>query len=154
MLNQVVTMARRKSNGRFTKNSARRNSQKYKKAINLKEAALGYLTAGVVTQGLFNQSPAEFVMGSTSAGLGSGLGASSGIAQISLRELFEFDRFKGSSTRTLGEQVMLNAKSNAFSMIGGLAGIAAAKKILPATGIPRNFNKLVRSIGLGQLVKM
>jgi hypothetical protein len=113
------------------------------------------LAAGVVTNGLFNQNPVEFVMGSTSSGLGPGFGASSGIANISLRELFEFNRYRGTgSTRTLGEQVMMNAKSNAFSMIGGLAGLAAAKKILPATGIPRNFNKVVRSIGLGQLVKM
>ena len=49
---------------------------------------------------------------------------------------------------------MMNAKANAFKMISGMAGIAIAKKMLPATGVPRNFNKLVRSIGLGQVVKM
>ena len=134
--------------------SSPRRRSKYKNAFNLKEAGLGYLTASVLTNGLFNQSLAQFVMGATSAGLGSGLQASSGIAQISLRELFEFDRYKGTSTRTLGEQVMLNAKGNAFSMISGLAGLAVAKKVLPATGIPKLFNKTVRGIGLGQVVKM
>ena len=147
--------ARRNRNGRFSKRSQTRRPSKYKKAINIKDAALGYLGASVITTGLFNQNPVEFVMGSTSAGLGSGFAPASGVANISLRELFEFDRYRGTgSTTTLSEQVMKNAKANAFKMISGMAGIAIAKKMLPATGVPRNFNKLVRSIGLGQVVKM
>ena len=61
--------ARRNRNGRFSKRSQTRRPSKYKKAINIKDAALGYLGASVITTGLFNQNPVEFVMGSTSAGL-------------------------------------------------------------------------------------
>lgn len=116
---------------------------------------MGYLAAGVLTNGLFNQNPVEFVMGTNSAGLSTGFQPSSGRANISLREILEFNRYRGTgSTVTLGEQVMANAKANAFTMVSGMAGLAVAKKVLPSTGIPRNFNKLVRSIGLGQVVKM
>lgn len=127
---------------------------KYKNAFNIKQAALGYATLGVATMGAFNVDPVKFVMGGSSSSLGSGFGPASGVSSISLRELFEFDKFKGSNTVSLGEQIGLNLKNNAFKIVGGLVTIKVADKLISTMGISRSFNKGVRAIGLGQLVKM
>ena len=80
--------------------------------------------------------------------------ASSGVSKISLKEIFNFDKHDGGSSQTLFTQVMDNVKDNWWQLGSGMVGIAVAKKVLPKTGVPRLFNKAVRSAGLGQLVKM
>ena len=104
--------------------------------------------------GAFNLDPVKFVMGGSSSGLGGGFDPASGVSAISLRELFEFDRFKGTNQVTLGEQIGKNLKNNAFKIIGGMVGIKIADKVISSMGLSRSFNKGVRAIGLGNLVKM
>jgi len=107
-----------------------------------------------MTQAFFNQNPIQFVMGShSSLGLQT-FGPSSRVDSISLREIFQFDKYKGGSSETLMSQVGKNLQSNGMSLIFGLGGLAIGKKLITATGVSRNFNTAVRSIGMGSLVKM
>ena len=112
----------------------------------------------------FNQpDPVGFVLGKHSkgygwGGLGAASGASSGIDKISLRELFEFDKWKGTSAyaqdMTLTKQILMNVQKNAVSGILGMVGLRVANNLVTKLGVSRNFNKGVRAIGMGNLVKM
>ena len=137
-------MARRKS-----RKPARRN--KYKNAFNIKNAAFGYLGASVLTSTFFNQDPLGFVMGRTSSGL-SNFGPSSGISNISIKEMFTWSQYGHS--RSLSEQITKNLEENWAKGLMGLAGIAVSKKLITSMGVSRSFNNAVRGLGMGSLVKM
>ena len=158
-------MPARNSRGQYAKKTQRRRRTsntamsprrrtKYKNAFNIKKAGLGYATLSVATSGMFNVNPIEFVMGVSGSGIGSGFGAASGVSAISLRELFEFDKWKGSSNKTLGQQIMDNVKNNAFKIVGGVVAVKVADKVITSAGISKAFNSGIRGIGMGQLVKM
>lgn len=104
----------------------------------------------MLTGGAFNVNPIEFVMGVTSAGLRGGFGAASGISKISLSELFKWP----DNGVTLNEQLMINLKKNGFKIVGGLITIKAADYLIKNLGIARTFNKGVRALNMGGLVKM
>jgi len=131
-----------------------RSRSKFKNAYNIKNAAFGYLGASVFTHALFNQNPIQFVMGNHATHGLQAFGPSSGISAISLKEIFQFEKYSGGSSKTLMDQLGDNLKANGVTLIMGMAGLAIGKKLITATGISRNFNSAVRSIGLGSLVKM
>ena len=141
-------MARRRSRAKPKRRA------KYKSAFNIKNAAFGYLGMSVITNTLFNESPVGFIMGTSSSGEFRNFGPSQGLSKISFKELFTFDQYSGGSSHTLGTQIQENITNNLSSGVKGLVGIAIAKKVITATGVSRTFNSAVRSIGMGNLVKM
>ena len=135
--------ARRAANGRFKKmtrrrtrantSSPRRRRNKYKGALNVKQLGLGYASAAVLLGTVFNApDPIGFVLGKHSGGygggglIGSSSGAYSGVESISLRELFEFDKWKGDSSQTLMKQIADNhsrIESIIIKLIGPLTKV-------------------------------
>jgi len=122
---------------------------------------LGYASAAVLLGTVFNApDPIGFVLGKHSKGygggglIGSSSGAYSGVESISLRELFEFDKWKGDSSQTLMKQIADNLQKNAVKGIMGMIGIKVADKMITKLGVSRSFNKSARALGMGSLVKM
>jgi len=133
----------------------RSRRSRYKGAINVRKVGIGIGNLAVTTNGLFNQGPVEFVLGRAGDGSYRTFGASAGTANISLRELFQFDTYKNPSVEGgVIRQIGRNAMDNLPQMAGGYIGLAIADKVLSKVVAPK-FNGLVRSIpGLGDLVKM
>jgi len=50
--------------------------------------------------------------------------------------------------------IKYNFKRNGFQAIGTVIGLKVGEKVLQKAGVFRNVNKVVRSIGLGQTVKV
>ena len=138
---------------------------KYKRAFNVKTAAFSYLTLNATTQTLFNTNPQEFFLGGFlgSNFFGSGTGGSS--ARVTLKEVLAGFTLVGGqgmySTYAPGgvdqriwPQIQENIRMNLGNGIIQIVGLTAANKILPKLGVTRAFNRTVRSIGMGQLVKM
>ena len=153
-------MARRR---RKAKRSTR---TKYKRAFNVKTAAFSYLTLNATTQTLFNTNPQEFFLGGFlgSSFFGSGTGGSS--ARVTLKEVLAGFTLVGGSTgvystyapggvgQRIWPQIQENLRMNLGNGVMQIAGLTIANKLIPKLGISRAFNKTVRSIGAGQLVKM
>jgi hypothetical protein len=122
--------------------------------VNLLEA---YLQASVGTETLFNVNPIEFVMGVHSKGLGN-FGPASGVAAISLRELFQWDKYNpsGSAATTMPEQLMKNVRANwlegVVKSVGIGIGFKFGKKLLKK---PRAAaNRTLKQIGLGDTLRV
>lgn len=153
---------RRRSRARTNTNSAPRRRNKYRGAVNLKQLGLGYASASVLLGTVFNApDPIGFVLGKHSKGYGGGgifgesSGAYSGTSAISLREIFEFDKWKSAgSNMTLTKQIGENIQKNAVKGIMGMIAIKIADKAITKLGVSRSFNKSVRALGMGSLVKM
>lgn len=131
-----------------------RGRSKYKGAVNLRKLGVGYATLAVTTRGAFNENPVSFLLGQRADGSYRTFGASVTTPRISLREIFQFDQYKGDVEHGVMTQIGNNLKDNAFSMAGGYIGVAVADKVLGKIVAPK-FNQMVRAIpGLGDLVKM
>ena len=48
----------------------------------------------------------------------------------------------------------INLKTNWFNMATSVIGLMAAQKMLPKTGIPRQFNSIMKWAGLDKMVRM
>ena len=129
---------------------------KYKGAVNLKTAAFSYLTLSTMTNAVGNLAPIPFFlggfMGSNFFGSASG-GASNKITFIEL--------IKGSTlgsgnapVRPVMEDLKLNIRANAGQALATLIGLKVADKVVTKLGVTRSFNRTVRSVGMGNLVKM
>ena len=127
--------------------------QKFKSAFNLKSALFAYLTLNVATQTAFRTNPINFFAGGYLQGYSGGGGSS---AQITLKELIGGQTIGG--TGMASQDLMLNLqnnlKDNALMGIGSLIGLRVADKVITKFGVSRSFNKTVRSVGMGDLVKM
>jgi|TARA_R110002020_G_scaffold251404_1_gene465290 hypothetical protein len=107
---------------------------------------------------MFNVDPIKFFMGGTSAGLGAPY--ASGINKISFNELFNFDKYKGTSDyakgQSLGGQIWENVKDN--WVMGGmqlLAAGAAPKVLNKLPGRPvQKMNRILDQVGVGQIIKL
>lgn len=131
---------------RKTRTKSRRTSRRSVKNLNLASLAESALLANAITQGFFNSSLNEFVMGSSSTGI-------SGASSITARELISGitggsygTTYKIPSTQLtggrattggmgFGAQVQQNLKDNGLGMVVSLALIPAGFKV---------FNKLSR----------
>jgi hypothetical protein len=145
-------MARRRG-ARKSAPRRRRNT-----ALKLIPLASGYVSFDAITRTMFNVDPIKFFMGGTSAGLGAPY--ASGITKISFNELFNFDKYKGTSDyakgQNLGGQIWENVKDN--WVMGGLQLMAAgaAPKILnKLPGRPvQKMNRVLDQVGIGSIVKL
>ena len=143
-------MARR----RMTKK--RKSPQKYKRAFNVKSAAFSYLTLATATKTAFEATPTQFFLGGFlgSNYFGSASGGSS--KRVTLLELLQGQTIGGSGKAS--QDLMFNIKENIKNNLGTgvmtLIGLQVANKLITKLKISSSFNKTVRSVGMGDLVKM
>lgn len=52
------------------------------------------------------------------------------------------------------EDLKINIRQNAGQALATLVGIKVADKVITKLGVTRSFNRTVRSVGMGNLVKM
>jgi hypothetical protein len=142
--------------GRRKKTTKRR---KYKSAINIKNAALSYLTLNAATQTLFNANPQQFFLGGFlgSNFFGSAGGGSS--ARVTLKELMAGMTLSGGAPpyTTHGPvmpQIEKNIRDNLGKGVMQIIGLQVANKLITKLKISSSFNRTVRSVGMGDLVKM
>lgn len=139
--------------GRGKKKTTRR---KYKSAVNIKNAAISYLTLNAATQTAFEATPTQFFLGGFlgSQYFGSASGGSS--ARVTLQELLQGQTIGGSGKPS--QDLMFNIKNNIKNNLGTglmtIIGLQVANKLITKLGVSRSFNKTVRSVGMGDLVKM
>ena len=136
---------------RKRRKAKRKSPQKYKRAFNLKTAILSYLTLDAGTRWAFNNSPYSFL----AAGYLPGVSGVSGASSIALKEILAG---QSAGYTNPSHDLMTNLKDNmiknAPQLVMTLIGLKVGSKLLTSTGVPRAFNKTVRSLGAGQLVKM
>ena len=142
-------MARKRTNGRFTKSTRRRRS---KPKTNLGNLAISALVANSVTQGMFNTNLMQFVTGNT----GDANYGSDGSSVLSLPELLGIgDRvaFGGNygTGRSLQTELVRNFKANWPMMAIGVIGIpvvanVAMKLIRKPIILPAN--RMLKNVGL------
>ena len=71
---------------------------------------------------------------------------------ITLKEIFGGEQV--GSGISFQDALQTNFKNNWFNMMTSIVGLMAAQKILPKTGIPRQFNAGMKALGLNTLVRM
>ena len=134
------------------RSKSKRRPQKFKSAFNLKSALFAYLTLNVATQTAFKVSPIAFFAGGYVPQYSGGGGSSS---TITLKELITGSTIGGSgrADQDLMLNLTNNLKQNALMGIGSLIGLRVADKVVTKF-VSRPFNKTVRTVGMGDLVKM
>ena len=134
----------------------RKSPRKYKGAVNIKNAALSYLTLNAATQTMFEATPTQFFLGGFlgSQYFGSASGGSS--KRVTLQELLQGQTIGGSgkASQDLMFNIRENIKNNLGSGVMTLIGLQVANKLITKLKISSSFNKTVRSVGMGDLVKM
>lgn len=131
---------------------APRRRRKNSKAIKAVSTGLAVVQANILTEMAFNTTLPEFIMGSDSKGLRDGFQPSSGIESISLREIFQFDKYRGTINRSLMKQVSMNVKDNFWVAAPRLVGVSVANAMLKKFGMYRQMNKLTKMVGLNKMV--
>tara|TARA_R110001599_G_scaffold344762_1_gene568629 strand:- start:2108 stop:2536 length:429 start_codon:yes stop_codon:yes gene_type:complete len=129
---------------------------KYKSAFNIRQAGKSYIQLGIGTELLFSSNPIEFFGGGFLPGYA---GTAQGQNNITAYELFNWTEGKAYSPTSsygsgLGDTVMYNVRNGAGKAIVSSVGLKVGDKVAQKLGVYRGFNKLVRSVGLGDLVKM
>ena len=134
----------------------RRSPRKYKRAFNVKNAALSYLTLNAATQTMFEATPTQFFLGGFlgSDFFGSASGGSS--KRVTLQELLQGQTLGGSGkpSQDLMFNIRNNIKNNLGTGVMTILGIQVANTLLTKLKISSSFNRAVRSVGMGDLVKM
>ena len=141
---------------RRRKAAKRKSPQKYKRAVNIKNAALSYLTLNAATQTLFEATPTQFFLGGFLGSNYFGTASGGSSARVTLQELLQGQTIGGSGKAS--QDLMFNIKNNIKNNLGTgvmtLIGLQVANKMITKLKISSSFNKTVRSLGMGDLVKM
>jgi len=90
--------------------------------------------------------------GNQDGSLREGFKASSGVTRISLRELFQFDSYKGTVQTSLARQVSDNFKANFWAQAPMFVGVSVGNAMLKKFGAYRQMNKLSKGVGLNKMV--
>jgi hypothetical protein len=135
---------------------AKKSPTKFKSAFNVRQVGKSYVQLGIGTELFFGSNPLQFFGGGLLPGY---KGTSQGQSSITAYELFNWTEGKAYSPTTsygtgIGDTVMENVRSGAGRAIISTVGLKVADKGLQKLGFYRSFNKLVRSAGLGDLIKM
>lgn len=88
---------------------------------------------------------------------GKSTSASDNSWELTLAELLNYGKLQNMGMATgysIPKAVRFNLKRNGIQAIGTIAGLKIGEKVLQKAGVFRNVNKVVRSIGLGQTVKV
>ena len=143
---------------------------KYKSAFNVRAAVIAYASLSLSTRALLKVTPWEFL---TQGYLGGQLGANTSAMMapgaITLKEIlqgghlgptFSSDQamsYTGtgliSGASTLGSTLQNNMMENGVGLVLGQIGLVAADKIAQNLGVYRSFNKTIRMVGMGNMVK-
>ena len=119
--------------------------------FNIRKAATGWIGLTILTKGLFNLNPVPFVLGTGARG-GGGFQGASGTLNISVAEIWDWVGTGNTGGTSLTDALWTNLKANAPMMIGSYVVLGVVDKmLLPIAS--RQFNRSVRSIGLGKVVK-
>jgi len=148
---------------RKAKSRTRRRST----GFNIKTALFAYANLAVATRAVTNVSPIQFF---TEGYLGSETAFSNHGSKITLKELlsgshlgpmFGSDQamtYLGSGpisgSTPLMETATSNLQTNAIPAIGALIGLKVADVLITKLGVSKNFNKVVKSIGMQGTVRM
>jgi hypothetical protein len=129
---------------------------KYKSAFNIRSFGKAAIQLSIGTKAIFNTNAPEFFLGGFVPGY---KGTAQGQSQITAYELVNWTEGKAySATSSYGssivDTVVYNLKNNAGAAIMQTIGLKVGDKVAQKLGVYRSFNKLVRSVGLGDLVKM
>lgn len=138
--------------------------------LNIKSALFAYANLAVATRAVTNVSPIQFF---TEGYIGDQSLAFTGTAhrdKITLKELISgshlapnFDgqmNYTGigpdysSSITSLGDTVKRNLTTNAAPAIMALIGLKVADVLITKLGVAKNFNKVVKSVGMKGTVRM
>jgi len=136
--------------------------------FNIKTALFAYANLAVATRAVTNVSPVQFF---TEGYLGSEEAFSSPHAnKITLKELlsgshlgpmFGNDQAMSylgsgpvSGSTPIMETASANIQTNAIPAIGALIGLKVADVLITKLGVAKNFNKVVKSIGMKGTVRM
>jgi len=87
---------------------------------------------------------------------GKATSASDNSWEVTLAELLNFGKITnmGMYKMTLPTAIKSNLRRHGMQSIGTIVGLKVGEKVLQKAGVFRNVNKVVRSIGLGQTVKV
>jgi len=148
------------------KNRKKTRRSKYKSAFNIRAAVIAYASLSLSTRALLKVTPWEFL---TDGYLGGSSSISHGPGIITLKELlagghmgpsFSSDQamtYTGQSlisgASTLGTTLQNNMMENGVGLVLGQIGLVAADKIAQNLGVYRSFNKTIRMVGMGNMVK-
>ena len=143
-------MARKRTNGRFTKSTRRRRS---KPKTNLGNLAVSALVANSVTQGMFNTNLYEFFTGNTGAKYGFGFDGSSVLSLPELLGIGDKVAVGGNyaSGLSLQKQLVNNFKSNWPMLVVSVVGIPIAANVamkLIRKPIILPANRMLKNVGL------
>jgi len=158
-------MAARKRRGKKNKNRT-----KYKSAFNIRAAGIAYASLALSTNAILRVSPYEF-LASGYIGDQTSNAAMQAPGAITLKEILSGQHLTSqmglsqggaitytgttgaSGADSIGQTLKNNIMENGISLIFAQIGLVAADKLAQNFGIYRSFNKTVRSIGMGNLVK-
>jgi hypothetical protein len=119
------------------------------KAINIKTLGFSLLQAEILAKNIFGTSLQNFL---TNSGSGWQASGDPHNTMITLKEIFAGGQIgSGISIQAALER---NFKANWFNMGTSMIGLIVAQKMLPKTGIPRQFNAISKMLGLQKLVRM
>ena len=144
-----------------------RGRSKYKGAFNVRAAAIAYASLALSTNAVLKVSPIQFFtqgyMGGHSNTVPNdptAITLKEIIAGSHLQPSYSSDPSSGSYIGTMsaggpsiGETMKTNIMENGIPLLFAQIGLVAGDKLAQNFGVYRSFNKVVRSIGMGNLVK-
>ena len=137
--------------GRYAKKST--TKRRKNPALNLKTLGFSYLQAEILCKNIFGVSLPVFLgLQGHSGGSGWTKTGDPHNLMITLKEIFQGSQV--SSGVTIQAALERNLKTNWFNMGTSMIGLMAAQKMLPKTGIPRQFNAISKMLGTDRLVRM
>lgn len=155
---------RRRSNRKKTRRS------KYKSAFNIRAAGIAYASLALTSQAVLKVNPIQFFTAGYVGGF-EGMAPAQAPGAITLKEILAGGHLTSASTLgtgsqimyggttsasgqgTIGETMKTNIMENGVPLILAQIGLVAGDKIAQNLGVYRSFNKTVRAIGMGNLVK-
>ena len=138
--------------------------------MNIKTALFAYANLAVATRAVTNVSPIQFFTEGYIGDQSLAFMGGSHRDKITLKELLSGSHLApsfdgnmnytgiaadmGSATTSLGDTVKRNLTSNAMPAIGALIGLKVADVLITKLGVAKNFNSVVKSIGMKGTVRM
>tara|TARA_B100001250_G_scaffold409369_1_gene433575 strand:+ start:1697 stop:2170 length:474 start_codon:yes stop_codon:yes gene_type:complete len=156
-------MAKRRG-GKKARRSRSRNT-----GFNIKSAIFAYATLAVTTRAITNAGPIQFLTEGYVGTAAQREQISHDPSVITMKEIFSGSHlgpnfasnqqmtYLGtgpvSGAPTLGQTVMTNLQANAVPAVFTLVGLKVADKLVTKLGVSRNFNKLVKDVGMKGVVR-
>lgn len=142
-------MARRKT-------TKRRRPSRYKSAFNLKNLIFSYAGLSIATKAFLNTTPTTFLLGGYVPGFDAsgvtGGGSGSGLS-VTLHELVQGIQEGGHGLSPF-DQIWANARNNLGMFVISSIALKVTETLVTKLGVSKAFNRTIRSVGMGDVVKM